>query len=58
MASAAVDRPEYSAAATPMSAEEVVVAVMVGLVPPPAVMGAVQTDISVPSEAAKWVSSV
>ena len=57
-APAAVDRPEYSAAATPMSAVAVVLAVMVGLVPPPAVTGAVQTDISVPSEAVKWVSSV
>ena len=41
-----------------MSAAAVVLAVMVGLVPPPAVTGAVQTDISVPSEAVKWVSSV
>ena len=57
-APAAVDRPAYSTAATPMSAAAVVLAVMVGLVPPPAVTGAVQTDISVPSEAVKWVSSV
>ena len=50
--------PAYSTAATPMSAVEVALAVMVGLVPPPAVIGAVQTDISVLSEALKWVSSV
>ena len=55
---AAVDKPAYSTAATPMSAAEVALAVMVGLVPPPAVIGAVHTDISVFSEALKWVSSV
>jgi len=48
---AAADRPAYSRAATPMSAVEPALAVMVGLVPPPAVTGAVQTDSSVPSEA-------
>ena len=53
-----MDRPAYSTAATPMSAAEVVLAVMTGLVPPPAVTGAVHTDISVPSGAVKWVSSV
>ena len=49
----AVDRPTHSTAATPMSAVEVTLAVMVGLVPPPAVIGAVHTDCSVPSEAVK-----
>ena len=48
---AAVDRPEYSSAATPMSALDVLVAVIVGLVPPPAVIGAVQMLSSSPSEA-------
>src|SRR6516164_3392753 len=48
---AAVDRPAYSAAATPMSAVEVALAVMVGLVPPPAVIGALHTDSAVPSPA-------
>jgi hypothetical protein len=41
-----------------MSAVEVTLVAMVGLVRPPAVIGADHTDISVPSEAVKWVSSV
>jgi hypothetical protein len=41
----------------PMSAVDVGRTVIVGRVPPPAVMGAVQTLISVASEAAKWSSS-
>jgi hypothetical protein len=55
---AAVDRPLYSTAAMPMSAVDVVVAVIVGLVPVLAVIGAVHTDCSVPSAAAKWLTSV
>jgi len=55
---AAVDRPEYSSAVTPTSADDDTVAVTVGLVPPPAVTGALQTLISVLSEAVKCVISV
>jgi hypothetical protein len=57
LASATVDSPEYSSAVTPMSAADDTLAVMVGLVPPRAVMGALHTLISVLSEAVKWVSS-
>ena len=41
-----------------MSLAAVTLAVMVGLVPPPLLIGAVQTLSSVPSEARKWVISV
>ena len=47
----ALDSPEYSITAIPMSALELAVAVTVGLVPPPAVIGAVHTVSSVPSDA-------
>ncbi len=57
VASATASRPEYSLTATPMSALEVVVAVIVGRVPPPAVTGALQTVSSVFSDAANRVSS-
>ena len=50
-APAADDRPAYSRAATPMSAVRLVVAVTTSAVPPPRVMGAVHTVISVASEA-------
>jgi hypothetical protein len=49
----AVVRPLYSTAETPTSALEVGLAVTVGRVPPPAVIGAVQMLSSVWSEAAK-----
>ena len=52
------DRPEYSSPAIPMSAVHVVVTVMVGLVPPPAVIGAVQILSSVASAAVKCSTSV
>ena len=58
VASATVERPEYSSAATPTSALAVGVTVIVGLVPPPAVIGALHTLISVLSEALKCSSSV
>ena len=54
----AEDRPEYSRTATPMSAPAVVVTVMVGLVPEPAVIGALHTLSSVLSEALNDVSLV
>ena len=54
----AVDSPAYSRTAAPTSAVAVGLTVMVGLAPPPAAIGAVHTDISVLSEALKWVSSV
>ena len=50
-APAAAESPEYSLAAAPMSALAVAVMVMAGLVPPPAVIGAVQTLSSVSSDA-------
>ena len=56
-APATVDRPEYSSATTPTSALAVGLTVIVGRVPPPAVTGAVQTLISVSSEALKCNSS-
>ena len=55
---AAVDRPAYSSTATPRSALALGVAVIVGIVPPPAVTGALQMLISVLSEALKCCSSV
>ena len=47
----AVDRPAYSSAAPPMSAPPVAVTVIVGRVPSPAVIGALQTLSSVFSDA-------
>jgi hypothetical protein len=58
LALATVDKPEYSKTAAPTSAADVGVTVIVGRVPPPAVIGAVHTLMSVPSEAAKWTSSM
>ena len=52
------DSPEYSSAAIPVSAALDVFTVMVGLVPPPTAMGAVQTLSSVASEATKCSTSV
>jgi len=49
---AAVESPEYSSTLAPMSALPVVVTVTVGRVPPPAVIGALQTLSSVCSLAA------
>ena len=46
---AAVDSPEYSTTASPTSAAAVGLAVIVGLVPPPAVIGAVHRVSWVPS---------
>ena len=57
-APAAVERPEYSSTAAPMSAFAVGVTVIAGLVPPPAVIGAVHTLSSVLSDALKWSTSV
>ena len=54
----AVDRPEYSSAAMPMSALADGLAMIVGLVPPLAVIGAVQTVRLVPSEAVVEATSV
>ena len=51
VASATVESPEYSSAATPTSAVDVGLTVIVGRVPPPAVIGALQTLISVFSDA-------
>ena len=51
VASPTVESPEYSIAATPTSAADVVLIVIVGRVPAPALMGALHTLISVPSEA-------
>jgi hypothetical protein len=51
--SPAEERPEYSRTAIPTSAREVGVAVTDTLTPAPAVTWAVQTDISVWSDAAK-----
>ncbi len=55
---AADESPEYSSTATPMSADEVTRAVTTGLVPPPFVIGAVHTLISVSSVAANEVTLV
>src|SRR4051794_10377879 len=55
---AAVDRPEYSSTVAPTSALALGLTVSVGRVPPPAVIGALHTLISVLSEAVKRVSSV
>ena len=55
---AAVERPEYSEAIAPTSALAVGVTVIPGLVPPPAVTGAVQMLCSVLSEAVKCRTSV
>ncbi len=55
---AAVERPEYSEAIAPTSALAVGVTVIAGLVPPPAVTGAVQMLCSVLSEALKCRTSV
>ena len=57
-APAAVDSPEYSRTAAPMSARALVLTVTVGFVPPPAVIGAVHTLSSVLSEALKPVTLV
>src|SRR6185312_3894683 len=57
-ASGAVDRPEYSDTAAPTSALAVGVTLIAGRVPPPAVIGALHTLISVLSEALKCSSSV
>ena len=57
-APAAVDSPEYSRTAAPMSARALVVTVTVGFVPPPAVIGAVHTLSSVLSEALKPLTFV
>src|SRR5450755_1060948 len=54
----APDSPEYSSAATPTSALEVAVTVIVGLVPPPAVIGAVHTLISALSDPLKFLTLV
>ncbi len=54
----ALDRPEYSSTLAPMSALAVVVTVMVGLVPAPAVIGALHTLSSVLSDALNEVSLV
>ncbi len=56
VASATVDRPEYSSATIPRSALVEGVAVMVGRTPPMST-GAVHTLISAPSEATKCVTS-
>jgi hypothetical protein len=56
-ASLTVDSPAYSDAATPTSADAVGVTVIVGRVPPPDKTGALQTLISVPSEATQCDSS-
>ena len=56
-ASGAADRPEYSETAAPTSALAVGVTLIVGRVPPPAVIGALHTLISVLSEALKCSSS-
>src|SRR4051794_14648556 len=55
---AAVDRPEYSSTVAPTSALALGLTVSVGRVPPPAVIGALHTLISVLSAAVKCVSSV
>src|SRR5262249_26463818 len=55
---AAVDSPEYSRTVTPTSALADGVTVIVGFVPPPAVIGAVQMLCSVPSDATKCSTSV
>ena len=54
----AVERPEYSETMAPTSALADGVTVIVGLVPPPAVIGAVHTLSSVLSEALKCRTSV
>ena len=54
----ALDRPEYSRTVAPTSALAVVVTVTVGLVPEPAVIGALHTLSSVLSEALNEVSFV
>src|SRR5262249_10829497 len=54
----AVDSPAYSRAAPPMSALPVAVTVIVGFVPSPAVVGALQTLISVSSVALMPVAFV
>src|SRR3954447_13103956 len=54
----ALDRPEYSRAAPPMSALPVAVMVIAGRVPPPAVIGALQTLSSVSSDAVTLVTLV
>ena len=58
VASLTGDSPEYSEAAMPRSADPVGVRVIFGVVPPPCRMGALQTLISVPSEAVKCESSM
>ena len=55
---AAVDRPEYCSTVAPISAFLFDFTVTVGRVPPPAVIGALQTLSSVSSDAVKCVSSV
>jgi hypothetical protein len=55
---AAVDSPEYSETMAPTSALALGLTVIVGFVPPPAVIGALHTLISVLSEARKCSSSV
>jgi hypothetical protein len=57
-ASAAADTPAYSLTATPTSADPDTFAVTVGLVPPPALNGALHTLNSVLSEPVKCLSSV
>src|SRR6188472_667298 len=54
----ALDRPEYSSAAPPISAPPVAVMVITGRVPPPAVIGALQTLSSVSSDAVTLVTLV
>ena len=54
----ALDSPEYSSAAPPMSALPVAVMVIAGRVPPPAVIGALQTLSSVSSDAVTLVTLV
>src|SRR5579875_2435007 len=56
-ASGAVERPAYSDTTAPTSAVEVGLTVIVGRVPPPTVIGALHTLISVCSEAWKCRSS-
>jgi hypothetical protein len=55
---AALDRPEYSSTVAPMSAVPVVLTLIVGLVSPPAVIGALHTLSSVWSDALNDVSLV
>ena len=54
----ALERPEYSEAMAPTSALALGVTVIAGLVPPPAVIGAVHTLSSVLSDPVKCRTSV